>query len=328
MEKNIFDYAKKELSQDAFLMYIVDCYNSTNKIERDTSRRFIRFLVGLPEDEEITKIWMKPQWYKIDISIYFYTKNQIIAAFIEDKTTSEEHNQLKFYTDSIDGIISRDKNKPTSVKKIFYKTSTIRQDERKRIVDAGWEEIPFEKIYDFWKDFKNVDHMIIRQYAQHIESIFNDSNNTEIPKDNNTIAWLSFFQKVVEPAFNSKVICRSLQGRYNYAYIWFQPKGTDNKKMPYLEIRSRDCLDGTFNARILTYGVEYKDANANGLEELRQRIKEREEKGIFQGNYGKKRNKQVACTNKEKFKASSPKDFIDKANLVLEEYLDIVSVWK
>lgn len=326
MSKNLFDYAKKELSQDAFLMYIIDCYNSENKTERSISRKFINFLVGLSEDEEITKIWLKAQWHKIDISVYFYTKNQIIALFIEDKTTSEEHNQLMSYTDSIKKALEHDKTKPTLVKKLFYKTNTIDQHERKRINEAGWEEVSFDRIHDFWKQFINVNHMITSQYAQHIDSIYNDTKNTEIPKDNNLIAWLSFFRKVVEPVFADKVICWSGYTIYNYVYLCFRTK--KDEKAPYLEIRSRDCLGNNFNAKILTYGVEFKNENINGLEEIRKRIKAKEKNNVFKGNYGQKQNKQVAHTEKGRFKVSSNEDFIEKVKIVLDEYLDIISFWK
>lgn len=329
MGKNIFNYATKELSQDAFLMYIIDCFNSENEIEKKVSRKFIKFLVGLDEDEEILNIWLKAQWHKIDISVYFYTKNQIIALFIEDKTTSQEHNQLKSYTNSINKVIERDKNKPATIKKIFYKTNVIEEDESARIKEADWIEFSIERIYEFWKDFLSVDHMIIQQYARHIVSLYNASKNSKIPRDNNLIAWLSFFKTIVEPAIINDDKYKNIyswcsKNIYNYAYLCFSPK----INMPYLEIRSRDCLNGVFNAKILNYGVEFKGENANGLDEIREIIKNRETNNIFKGNYGEKHNKQVAHTEKDRFKVTTEKEFIEKVKLVLDEYLDIVSFWK
>ena len=114
---------------------------------------------------------------------------------------------------------------------------------------------------------------------------------------------------------------------YNYAYFCIRPKGKGNIKMPYLEIRSRDCLEGSFNAKILVYGVDFSN-NPDGLKAIRDIIRVHENNKIFKGNYGEKQNKQVAHTIKGNFKQNSNDDFIDKVKIVMNEYLEIVSFWK
>lgn len=327
MSKNLFNYAKKELSQDAFLMWLIDSYNSENAIEKTVSRKFLKFLANIPEDEELMEVWVKPQWCKIDVTAFVSTKTEKIGIFIEDKTTSNEHNQLLKYNKSINNIEYWEKGKLTSIKKLFYKTNSIDDDERNRIKSAGWEEIPFEKINNFWHKFVNVDHLIISQYAKHITSIYDDSKNVVVPKDNNVIAWKSFFEKIVKPVFEDTVDSWVSITMYNYACFCIRPKGKGNIKMPYLEIRSRDCLGGSFNAKILMYGVDFSN-NSDGLKEIRDIIRVRENNKIFKGNYGEKQNKQVAHTIKGTFKQNSNDDFIDKVKIVMNEYLEIVSFWK
>lgn len=96
--------------------------------------------------------------------------------------------------------------------------------------------------------------------------------------------------------------------------------------MPYLEIRSRDCLDGLFNAKILMYGVNFSK-NPNGTEVLREKIHPMESNGVFKTNYGEKRNKQVGRTPKGRFSQNSVDGFIDNVRTVVKEYLEAVSIW-
>ena len=56
MGKNLFDYATKELSQDAFILWLFDSWNSDNEIERTTSRKFIQFISGVGENENIQSV--------------------------------------------------------------------------------------------------------------------------------------------------------------------------------------------------------------------------------------------------------------------------------
>ena len=95
MGKNLFDYATKELSQDAFILWLLDSWNSDNEIERTTSRKFIQFISGVDETENIQSVWVKPQWYRMDVSCFITIGDREVAIFIEDKVTSSEHNQLQ-----------------------------------------------------------------------------------------------------------------------------------------------------------------------------------------------------------------------------------------
>lgn len=59
MEKNLFDYANKELSQDGFLEWLMQCANSEDSSSeseeereaRKIARRFIRFLCDSSKSE-------------------------------------------------------------------------------------------------------------------------------------------------------------------------------------------------------------------------------------------------------------------------------------
>ena len=168
--------------------------------------------------------------------------------------------------------------------------------------------------------------MIIRQYAKHVCSLWEFTNNTELPMDNNTLAWKSFFDKQIVPLFKDWTTCWTTITRYKYTVFCVQPKGTDSIYMPYLEIRSRDCLDGSFNAKILMYGVNFSK-NPNGTELLRAKIHSMESNGVFKTNYGEKHNKQVGRTPKGRFSQSDVDGFIDNVRIVVHEYLEAISIW-
>lgn len=327
MSKNLFDYATKELSQDAFLMWLIDSHNSDDDIEKMVSRKFIYFISGISEDEVLKEVWVKPQWCKIDITVFITTNNDKIGIFIEDKTTSDERNQLQKYNESIDKIIKGEKGKLTKIKKIFYKTNTIDEEERNRIKNANWEEISFDFINDFWREFKEINHMIISSYAKHVCSLYEYSKNTSLPIDNNLISWKSFFEKNIVPKIKENVDCFAFITRYGYSCLLVRPKGCGGIEMPYLEIRSRDCLNGSFNARILMYNVDFSK-NIDGLNEIRNKIRSIENHIVFSGDYSDKSDKQVAHIKKGKLNQKNKEEFINNVNVAINDYLDIISFWK
>ncbi len=162
---------------------------------------------------------------------------------------------------------------------------------------TGWKECCFTDINQFWSNYKNFKNLIIKQYAQHVCKLYEDSHYLSLPKENNIAAWKSYFDNVVYPIFKDKVCCWAGITRFNYCCFCIKPLGKENEHMPYLEIRSMDCLDNHFNSKILMYGVDFKN-NPNGLKEIREIIKSSENLNIFKGDYGTKHNKQVAHMEK------------------------------
>ena len=331
MSKNLFDYAKKELSQDGFLMWLIDSYDDENEEIKNASRSFIEFLTGISKNEKIIEVWVKPQWCKIDVTAFITTdKKEKVALFIEDKTMSCEHNQLegdKGYNHSIDNIVTREKEKPTKIVKIYYKTSVMEEWESKKVKDAGWKECTFSKINDFWMNYKKSSNLIISQYAQHVCKLYDDSNSVSIPAEDNLVAWKSYFNKVIYPNFKDKVSCWVSTFRGIYSYFCVKPLGRGDESMPYLEIRSRDCLNNKFDSKILMYHVDFKN-NPDGLNEIRSIIRSRENLNIFKGDYSAKRDKQVAHMKKNVFSQHNDEEFIKNVSLAINEYLEIVKFWK
>ncbi len=88
-QPNIFDYATGELSQDAFICYLLafgaDKYKSAYSREFDIAHSFLE-KCGLPFDEEILEI--RKQY--LDIDVLVVTSSYLLI--IEDKTGTHEHD--------------------------------------------------------------------------------------------------------------------------------------------------------------------------------------------------------------------------------------------
>ena len=103
--KNLFDYATKELSQDAFLRWLFENYDCENKKVRNVCEKlFNAFTNNELNFSKIDKNSLRTvaQWKNIDVSIWFAIDDKKYLIVIEDKTTSEEHKQLENYNKKIE----------------------------------------------------------------------------------------------------------------------------------------------------------------------------------------------------------------------------------
>lgn len=335
--KNLFDYAPKELTQDGFLMWVFENYDEPEI--KDLSRDLILFLTedenGNPLvdifDPEFRRLkaWDKVNYMDVGCDFFFMESDSRSRRYlvIEDKTTSNEHNQLNRYNKTIAKWDSRPECQGRAIK-VYYKTNPIGEEEAKRVVAAGWRLIPLERIVEFWKKYLNHPNVIVRFYAEHVVGIGDSSRAVSKPEKNDIVAWLSYFNKVVMPAVANacpEADIRCSQTRYGYAYLNIYPKRQDKSKMPYLEIRSRDLLGDTFEARILKYG---QDISIDGIRRLRECVSKRPAR-LFKPNWGEKQIQQMARTSKKDSRISAENDesLIQSLILVANEYFGIVADW-
>ena len=199
--KNLFDFATKELSQDAFLRWLFENYNCENERVRNAFRKvFNSFTKNKFKDKTITDLKTVAQWKSIDISVFFTVEEKDYLIVIEDKTKSDEHKQLTAYNDRINGhrewLIKNEKRPIECVYKIFYKTSKISEGERTRVDDAGWNDpkiFDIYEIYELFKDCQNTGSEILDGYAKHIGNVYDYYENymkLDFQKDwlwNNTV---------------------------------------------------------------------------------------------------------------------------------------------
>lgn len=357
-EKNLFDYAYKELSQDGFIDWLLNSFNVGNNPSeeglkaKEVSKKFIEFLCKDIKVDDIKKVNTWRQRDYIDLSASFEMKDESVYGLaIEDKTTSGEHNQLEKYNKCID-------NWKTLVKvfRIFYKTCSkdfIWDRERETVKNAGWNYLDLETINAFWKQYLENENMVIRMYAQHLSKLLERYNNRYLPEvnDPDSIKWEGFFKGVRERELKDKSL-QTWTGQTNYSYscICFRPGEFKDKKdgetdVPYLEIRSRDCCWSKdnkdkeksnvryFRALILRYydfdGQHKIDQKAD-FEDITDRIKKDESNPdgmVFKksGSYPKK-SRLVGQTKNWTY--TNEKEFIDNLNKALDRYLKIMEGYK
>ena len=104
--ENLFNFATKELSQDAFLRWLFESWKDKD-LTPVVSALLKKFCL-LSDDENITEIKTWAQWRKIDITVYVDTDKRKLALFIEDKSFSGEHDQLLKYNSAIKTIKDRE----------------------------------------------------------------------------------------------------------------------------------------------------------------------------------------------------------------------------
>ena len=99
-----------------------------------------------------------------------------ITLVIEDKTESNEHNQLKTYNNRIEKWDYKDLGPEKCVYKIFYKTNRIGEEELERVKKSGWSPFNLKAIYEFFNDRGNTKSQIFNDYVDHIIRLYNASN--------------------------------------------------------------------------------------------------------------------------------------------------------
>ena len=229
--KNLFDYATKELSQDAFLRWLFENYDCENEKVRQVCRKlFNKFTSDELNFSKIDKNSLRTaaQWNKIDVSIWFKCDGKEYLIVIEDKTTSEEHLQLKNYNEAIkqhnEWLIKNNHNPIEKVYKVFYKTAKISNEEEKRIKEAEWENIlDIKEIYNIFKDVEKTGSEVLDYYIEHVKSLnklFTNYEETPINEwRKNFSIFTNYCDDIIKDYPNDYYRSQVYQGKYAETYI-------------------------------------------------------------------------------------------------------------
>ncbi len=177
---NIFEFATKELSQDAVFCYILDCFNSTEK--RNIAIEFLN-LIEFPFVDEIKEIKIKQQEDHSDIkAIVSLNDNTKKIIVIEDKVFSSLHdNQLERY---MNAIKKRENCTDADIFGVFFKIGK----------QTIWEEKLCEA-----SNFRNLDYI---DFAKYIERISKADSLLEVFSEFFKHR-VSFCQKIDDLDFNN-----------------------------------------------------------------------------------------------------------------------------
>lgn len=179
MKPNLFDYATSELSQDAFLCWLLKWGEAgLHSVDQELHRvatRFIHKVFSLHNrslDETIHQVRIIRQFKGLDVLAII---NEKYAILIEDKTFTSEHSgQLERYLEEVKtNVVTRD----YIPLPIYYKI--VEQSNHRSIHKAGYQLFTRQEMikileHDDWKIPKNA---ILADYLQHLKRLDDDINS-------------------------------------------------------------------------------------------------------------------------------------------------------
>lgn len=210
MEKpNIFEIATKELSQDAFITWLLkwadDSYKATDEDLHQCGKEFVSTLIKnqYPNfSESINKVEAGRQWKKIDVWAKVNDKYLII---IEDKINSRDHSkQLEKYKKTAEKWCQEhNKEKPIC---IYLKTGNECEANLKKIrEEKGYSTFSRENFIDLFNKFGQIKNNIFVDFKERmlqIEKLTNRYKDKQI-SDWKRADWEGFY-KAIETKIENK----------------------------------------------------------------------------------------------------------------------------
>ena len=198
---NIFNYATKELSQDAMICWLLECYHSTDKNYKQIGLQFIRFLMDDStlsyEDVDLEKEGPYRQQDHMDVYTRLRIKEEIIPVMFENKTNTYLHdNQLERYANIIKKWKDSKKTEDLFGKElpigktlaVYFKTGYVFGWEKEELnkIKGDFEKnneqslriIYLDDFLPFLESIKNYD-TILRDYYSHLQAQRNTWNNLD-----------------------------------------------------------------------------------------------------------------------------------------------------
>lgn len=195
---NIFDYATKELTQDAMICWFLECLNSEDDAYKNIGLSFVSFIFkGIIYDKIISAELLnenmpKTQHEKIDVYAEIVINGKTVHPVIfEDKTHTYLHSdQMYKYIEKINNeTTSKDgQNRFTGytvgdILYVYFKTGFASEWERndinnkknaiiKSIPEVSFKEIYLEKMFDFLESIQT-DDILFNDYKNYLVSIKN-----------------------------------------------------------------------------------------------------------------------------------------------------------
>ena len=201
MKANIFDYATKELSQDAFLLWLIqqadNCYTDDMGLH-NTAQKFVSTLIKkkYPNyNRLIESIKVYKQNERIDVS---FDINDDLFIIIEDKTGTTVHGtQLMDYKNDAQEYCDGCNRKLICV---YIKTGNeSRSSIEKNVKSEGYIPITRKEIIDLLSDCHTPNN-ILSDYLEHLNSI-EEKTNSYLKKPYNDWEnenWQGFYMKIDE----------------------------------------------------------------------------------------------------------------------------------
>ncbi len=205
---NIFNYAKKELTQDAMICWLLKCCHSTEEKYKKIGIDFIRFIFNdktlSSKDIELETGSPHNQYYHMDVYANVRIRDKIYPVIFEDKTNTYLHGEQHLrYLNTVDswkeqswdkwkdGLFSEKNLKWGETIFVFYKIGYIFQWQRKELDEiaekikkdnAVLKIITLENMSDFIKKLENKDELLF-DYSMFLKDKLTKNDGKEAKYD-------------------------------------------------------------------------------------------------------------------------------------------------
>ena len=195
---NLFSYATSELSQDAFICWLMAWASPEYKeVDNDLHQCGIEFIRALFEKHgktlpiDITEIKIKKQYKNIDVLCIV---NGTYAVLIEDKVDTKHHSgQLARYLETLE----KNGFESDNIIPIYYKTED--QSNYKYVKDNSYKPFLRSDILKVLNTYKGLNNILVdyRDRLQFIEDEVNGYKTKDISKWNRR-NWTGFYMELQE----------------------------------------------------------------------------------------------------------------------------------
>ena len=316
MKPNLFSIATKELSQDAFITWLLQWGDDTCKSENEkmcnTGKEFIRKLLSYKYNintSAIKKVNAGRQWANIDI---WAEINDEYIIIIEDKVNTSEHdNQLERYKK----IVKEEYGNNIKPVFIYIKTGLDCQETIQAIKEKGWEYISRQDFLEFLKNH-NPRNEIYSEYLSNLLEIQLESDSFKEFENLNsgeaTKGLFSYIESKLEDEWSHWDYVPNPQGGFMGMWFHFTPCASTEKCELYLQIENyctnrislfiKICGDWERSIDDLYYIFEVikeksEDYNLNISKPPRYRIGEYTSVAIIEDAFIKKENGELDLEN-------------------------------
>ncbi len=320
--KNLFSFATKELSQDAFLRWLFESWDDSD-IAPCVEKLIEEFCGTKAPIQSIATI---PQMGKIDVTVeVLFLNGESVALFLEDKTFSALHDdQLNKYNHTIEEYLKKHNGRKAC--KIFYQTARICLEDYESTNAAGWKPYDIQELYNIFKPFSNTKNVILKQYIEYLEIQNIAFNNKDLPISNHKNdfqSWQSCFINLIPKLDNRLRWVVRIENQSQTVCLKGYRK--DKVHAAYIEVRSNECKYDVntgkyqFRAVILCYDIDSKVVDSN-REHIMQAIQN-------DTCFTSKNHKQQIGQSKQMHTVSDTNELIAILNKHVESYWRILDSW-
>lgn len=246
MKPNLFSIATKELSQDAFITWLLqwadDSFIKENSELCNAGKEFAKKLLSFKykiETKNIKKVNAGRQWANIDI---WAEVNDEYVIIIEDKVNTSEHDdQLERYKKTVEDEYGKD----IKLVCIYLKTGLETMDNVQKIKDKDWNYISRKDFIDFLKS-QNPQSEIYSDYLENLMEIQTESESfTRYEQLNSweaTKGLYSFIESKLENDWSQWDYVPNANGGFLGLWFHFTPLASEKNCELYLQIENY-CAD-------------------------------------------------------------------------------------